>query len=76
MTKDTATKLKPVSEKNLAGYGLPPLAWDRALERLEEEWKLQAPPEMGGVPEPHTPLAGDGASGRQAARRAYRSRLA
>ena len=54
MARDTQTKVKPVSEKNLDGYGSPPLAWDRALERLEEEWKLQAPPEMGGVPEPHT----------------------
>lgn len=54
MTKDTATKIKPASKKNLAGYDLEPIAWDRALERMEEEWKLQAPPEMGGVPEPHT----------------------
>jgi Pyridoxamine 5'-phosphate oxidase len=23
-------------------------------ERLEQEWKLQPPPEFGGVPEPHT----------------------
>jgi Pyridoxamine 5'-phosphate oxidase len=52
--KTAEKKVKPVSEKNLAGYGLAPIAWDRALERLEEEWKLQAPPEMGGVPEPHT----------------------
>lgn len=54
MTNDSATKLKPVSEKNLAGYGLQPLAWDRALERLEGEWKQQAPPEMGGDASPHT----------------------
>ena len=54
MPKDTATEIKPLSEKNIAGYGLPLLAWDRALERLQEEWKLQAPPELGGVPEPHT----------------------
>jgi hypothetical protein len=54
MTKDTATKIKPVSEKNLAGYGLSPIAWERALERLEEEWKQQAPPEMGGDSSPHT----------------------
>jgi Pyridoxamine 5'-phosphate oxidase len=53
MPKDTATEIKPLSEKNIAGYGLPLLAWDRALERLQEEWKLQAPPELGGVPEPH-----------------------
>ena len=54
MPKDTATEIKPASEKNIAGYGLPPLAWDRALERLQEEWKLQAPPEMGGDASPHT----------------------
>lgn len=53
-TSGNATELRPISEKNLAGYGLPPLAWERTLERLQEEWKLQAPPEMGGVPEPHT----------------------
>jgi hypothetical protein len=47
MTKDTATKIKPKSEKNLDGYGFPPIAWDRALERLEEEWKQQAPPRDG-----------------------------
>jgi Pyridoxamine 5'-phosphate oxidase len=49
-----AKTLVPMEEKNLAGYGLPPLKWDRALERLEQEWKLQPPPEFGGVPEPHT----------------------
>src|SRR5438093_11426433 len=54
MTKDTATDIKPVSEKNLAAYDLAPTAWDRVLDRLREEWKMQAPPEMGGVPEPHT----------------------
>ena len=32
MPQDT---LKPVSEKNLAGYDLPPLKWERAIERLE-----------------------------------------
>jgi hypothetical protein len=59
------TKLTPKSEKNLAGYGLAPLAWDRALERLQEEWKLQPPPEFGGVPEPHTHwLATTGPDGR------------
>jgi hypothetical protein len=49
-------ELRPKSEKNLSGavYGLEPLAWDRALERLKEEWKLQAPPEMGGDAYPHT----------------------
>ena len=45
---------RPKYEKNLAGYGLPPLAWKRALERLQQEWRLQAPPEYGGVPGPHT----------------------
>jgi Pyridoxamine 5'-phosphate oxidase len=54
MTKDTTTTLKPKSEQNISGYGLGPLAWDRALERLEEEWKVQAPPEMGGDAYPHT----------------------
>jgi nitroimidazol reductase NimA-like FMN-containing flavoprotein (pyridoxamine 5'-phosphate oxidase superfamily) len=49
-----AQKIRPKSEKNISGYGMGPLSWDRALERLEQEWKLQAPPEMGGVPEPHT----------------------
>jgi Pyridoxamine 5'-phosphate oxidase len=48
-------EIKPVSEKNLAAdYGLPAIAWERAQERMEQEWKLQAPPEFGGVPEPHT----------------------
>ena len=47
-------KIKPSSEKNIAVYDLGPLSWDRALERLEQEWKLQAPAEFGGVPEPHT----------------------
>ena len=47
-------KLSPKSTKNIAAYGLGTLDWSRALERLEQEWKLQAPPEMGGVPEPHT----------------------
>ena len=36
MTKDAAKKIKPVDESNLAGYGLSPIAWDRALERLYE----------------------------------------
>lgn len=54
MPEGTANKLKPISEKNIAAYGLPPLSWERALERIQEEWKLQAPPEMGGVPGPHT----------------------
>jgi nitroimidazol reductase NimA-like FMN-containing flavoprotein (pyridoxamine 5'-phosphate oxidase superfamily) len=54
MPKATATELKPTSEKNIAAYGLPALAWDRVLDHLEQDWKLQAPPEMGGVPEPHT----------------------
>jgi nitroimidazol reductase NimA-like FMN-containing flavoprotein (pyridoxamine 5'-phosphate oxidase superfamily) len=38
---------KPVSEKNLDGYGSPPLEWDRARERLEEEWRLQGPGDEG-----------------------------
>jgi Pyridoxamine 5'-phosphate oxidase len=47
--------INPVSEKNLAtSYDLPPLAWERALERLQEEWKSQPPPEFGGDPYPHT----------------------
>ena len=50
---DTTTKIKPVSQKNIAAYGLEPLAWERTLARLEGEWKLQAPPEMGGVEYPH-----------------------
>jgi len=49
MPKDTATEITPVSEKNIAAYGLPPLTWDRALKRIQEEWKLQGPPETGGV---------------------------
>src|SRR2546427_3482243 len=49
MPKDTATAITPVSEKNIAAYGLPPLTWDRALKRIQEEWKLQGPPETGGV---------------------------
>jgi hypothetical protein len=28
-----ARNLTPLEEKNLAGYGLPSLKWDRALER-------------------------------------------
>jgi nitroimidazol reductase NimA-like FMN-containing flavoprotein (pyridoxamine 5'-phosphate oxidase superfamily) len=48
------TQLKPSSEKNLDIYGSPPLTWERALERLEQEWKVQAPPEMGGDAYPHT----------------------
>ena len=47
-------KLTPVEEKNLAGYGLDSLKWERALERLQEEWKSQAPEELGGSPYPHT----------------------
>jgi pyridoxine/pyridoxamine 5'-phosphate oxidase len=54
VTKERTTDLRPVSEKNLAAYDLGPIAWDRVLARLQEEWKLQAPPKMGGVPEPHT----------------------
>src|SRR5919108_177161 len=49
-----ATNLKPKSEKNIAAYGLETLSWDRALARMQEEWKQQAPPEMGGDAYPHT----------------------
>jgi hypothetical protein len=49
-----ASKLSPKSARNIAGYGLGALDWDRVLERLEQEWKLQPPPEMGGTAEPHT----------------------
>src|SRR5438128_2158336 len=73
--KDTTTELKPVSEKNIAAYGLPPIAWERAVERLREEWRQQAPPEMDGVPEPHTHWLAT-TRGRQAACRTNRGRLA
>lgn len=43
--------IKPASEKNLDGYGFPPIAWDRARERMEQEWQLQGP---GGDGAPHT----------------------
>jgi nitroimidazol reductase NimA-like FMN-containing flavoprotein (pyridoxamine 5'-phosphate oxidase superfamily) len=43
--------LTTVSEKNLDGYGSPPIAWERALDRLEQEWLLQGPGGDGG---PHT----------------------
>jgi hypothetical protein len=46
--------IKPESEKNLDGYGFPPIVWDRARQRLEAEWRLQAPAEFGGAAEPHT----------------------
>ena len=45
------TKMTPSDEKNISGYGLGPLSWDRARERLEEEWKDQGP---GGDGCPHT----------------------
>jgi hypothetical protein len=51
---DQDTDFKPVSEKNIAGYGLPVIAWDRVRRHIQEDWRLQAPPEFGGVPEPHT----------------------
>jgi nitroimidazol reductase NimA-like FMN-containing flavoprotein (pyridoxamine 5'-phosphate oxidase superfamily) len=37
----------PTSTKNLDGYGSPPLEWDRARERLEEEWRLQGTGDEG-----------------------------
>jgi nitroimidazol reductase NimA-like FMN-containing flavoprotein (pyridoxamine 5'-phosphate oxidase superfamily) len=37
------TDIKPVSEQNIAGYGLPPISWDRVRERLEQEWREQGP---------------------------------
>jgi hypothetical protein len=52
-TKDNVQS-KPVSEKNLDGYGSPPIAWARAREHLEQDWRLQPPAKFGGVPEPHT----------------------
>jgi nitroimidazol reductase NimA-like FMN-containing flavoprotein (pyridoxamine 5'-phosphate oxidase superfamily) len=54
LEKDMADNLTPVSEKNLAAYDLAPLKWERALERLQKEWRDQPPPEFGGTPEPHT----------------------
>jgi hypothetical protein len=49
MAKDTATKIKPASEKNLDRYGSPPIAWGRALERLqlggETRWLATARPD-------------------------------
>ena len=45
------TELRPKETKNLAGYGLEPLSWERARERLESEWKLQGPSSDG---QPHT----------------------
>jgi nitroimidazol reductase NimA-like FMN-containing flavoprotein (pyridoxamine 5'-phosphate oxidase superfamily) len=41
------TQLKPTSEKNISGYDLGPLSWDRVRERWEEEWR-------GGDDCPHT----------------------
>lgn len=49
-----ARALSPVSEKNLDRYGSPPLGWERVLERLGQEWRLQAPAEFGGIDESHT----------------------
>jgi nitroimidazol reductase NimA-like FMN-containing flavoprotein (pyridoxamine 5'-phosphate oxidase superfamily) len=34
------TELNPTSEKNLDGYGSPPIAWPKVLTLLEETWKL------------------------------------
>jgi len=36
------TDITPTSEKNLSGYGLAPLAWDRVRAAMEE-WQLQGP---------------------------------
>jgi nitroimidazol reductase NimA-like FMN-containing flavoprotein (pyridoxamine 5'-phosphate oxidase superfamily) len=44
------TDIKPVSEKNLSGYDLAPLEWDRVRKALEE-WHLQGPT---GDDLPHT----------------------
>jgi Pyridoxamine 5'-phosphate oxidase len=43
---------QPVTERNLDGYGSPPIAWERARQRLEEEWRLQGP-RGGGAPHTH-----------------------
>jgi hypothetical protein len=43
---------RPATEQNLDGYGSPPIAWERARQRLEEEWRLQGP-NGGGVPHTH-----------------------
>jgi nitroimidazol reductase NimA-like FMN-containing flavoprotein (pyridoxamine 5'-phosphate oxidase superfamily) len=42
---------QPVAERNLDGYGSPPIAWERARQHLEEEWRLQGP---AGEGIPHT----------------------
>src|SRR5689334_17705712 len=44
--------LQPVTERNLDGYGSPPIAWERARASLEEEWKLQGPNGQG-IPHTH-----------------------
>jgi hypothetical protein len=41
----------PRETKNIAGYGLDALPWERVRERLEAEWKLQGP---SGDDQPHT----------------------
>lgn len=43
--------LTPASEKNLDGYGFPPIAWERVIERLDKG--LSQAPETGG-PNRHT----------------------
>jgi nitroimidazol reductase NimA-like FMN-containing flavoprotein (pyridoxamine 5'-phosphate oxidase superfamily) len=40
---EKTSSIKPVSEKNLDGYGNAPLAWETVLERLEQEWKAHDP---------------------------------
>jgi hypothetical protein len=46
--------LTPKEPKNLDRYGSAPLEWARVIERLEHEWRGQAPAELGGTPYPHT----------------------
>lgn len=45
------TGMTPKETKNLAGYGLEALPWERAMERLEAEWRQQGP---SGDGQPHT----------------------
>src|SRR5438093_3253512 len=73
--KDTTTELKPVSEKNIAAYGLPPIAWERAVESaggMEAAGAAGDGRRAGAA----YPLAGHHAPGRQAACRTNRGRLA
>lgn len=45
------TEFAPRETRNLAGYGMEPLSWERARERLEHEWRQQGP---SGDGQPHT----------------------